>query len=236
MGAITSSPPGLAGALAEVLAMDAPLDDRLAAFLGKLRALGSPFAAESDRLVERLRSGQAGTGAPEPGTTMPGFVLPDRAGRLVTLDRMLDTGPVVISFNRGHWCPFCWIELETLAAAQPEFARRSASIVSIMPDRQEFVRRLPREVIERVPILSDVDTAYAASLGLAFWVDEQLQRVMTEQGLSLETFQGSSTWLLPIPATFVVGRGGRVVRRVVDPDFRRRMAVADIIDALPSAG
>ena len=100
--------------------MDAPLGDRLMAFLGKLRALGSPFATASDRLLE--------------------------------------TGPAVISFNRFHWCPCCWFE-HALASAQPEISRRGGSIVSIVPDRQEFVRRLPRENVERLSILSVFDTA-----------------------------------------------------------------------------
>jgi peroxiredoxin len=165
---------------------------------------------------------------------MPDFILPDDAGRLTTLQDMLGTGPLVVSFNRGHWCPFCWIELDALASAELQLAERGASVVSIMPDRQEFVRRFPATIRARVRVLTDVDAAYAASLALAFWVDERLQQVMTEQNLSLETFQGSSTWLLPIPATFVVSQDGRVLRRFVDADFRRRMAIADILEALPA--
>lgn len=224
----------LSAALAEVLAMDAPLERRLAVFLEKLRALGSPFAAEADRLVARLRASHAGDGAPEIGEFMPDFALPDGTGRLTTLQDLLDTGPLVVSFNRGHWCPFCWIELDALASIQPALAVRGASVVSIVPDRQAFVRRFPTTISERIRVLTDVDAAYAASVALAFWVDERLQQVMTEQNFSLETFQGSSTWLLPIPATFVVSQDGRVLRRFVDADFRRRMAVADILEALPA--
>lgn len=234
MGELKPSADPLFEALAEVLAMEAPLERRLVVFLEKLRALGSPFAAEADRLVARLCASHAGDSAPQIGEFMPDFVLPDGAGRLTTLHDLLGTGPLVVSFNRGHWCPFCWIELDALASARLELAARGASVVSIMPDRQEFVRRFPATISERIRVLTDVDAAYAASLALAFWVDERLQQVMTEQNFSLETFQGSSTWLLPIPATFVVGQDGRVLRRFVDADFRRRMAVADILEAMPA--
>ncbi|WP_439579087.1 redoxin domain-containing protein [Elioraea sp.] len=221
--------------LAEICASDAPLGERLAIYAARLKETGSPMGLEYGALVERLRSGHAGAGAPAIGEAMPPFLLPDRRGHLVGLEAILADGPAVISFNRGHWCSFCRIELTTLAAAEGRVAAAGARIVSIMPDRHEFVRLLPSSIVDRITILSDVDNSYAMSLGLAIWVGDALAAMMRERSLCLDEFQGNHSWMLPIPATFVVGRDGTVLARHVDPDFRSRMEVADILDALPPA-
>jgi peroxiredoxin len=221
--------------LAEICASDAPLGERLAAYAAKLTEIGSPMGAEYGLLVARLRSGQAGHGAPGIGEPLPPFLLPDQHGHLLALNDVLADGPAVVSFNRGHWCSFCRIELTTLAAAEPEIAGHGARIVSIMPDRQSFIRLLPSSITERITILSDPDNSYAMSLGLAIWVGEALTALMRERNLCLDEFQGNASWMLPIPATFVVGRDGRVSARHVDPDFRRRMEVEEILEALGDA-
>ena len=218
--------------LAELCASDLPLGERLSAYAKRLREIGSPMGVEYETLVERLRAGLAGGGAPAVGEAVPSFLLPDVDGHLTTLDEVLADGPAVISFNRGHWCSFCRIELTTLAAAQPRIAELGSRIVSIMPDREAFIRRLPARILERVRILLDMDNSYAMSLGLAIWVGEALTALMRERRLCLDEFQGNATWMLPLPATFVVARDGIVHARFVDPDFRSRMEIDDIGAAL----
>src|SRR5689334_24382397 len=110
------------------------LAESLAAYAGRLRASGSPFAGEYDRLVERLRAGQIGELAPQIGEAMPSFMLPDHDGRIATLEGLLASGPLVLSFNRGHWCPFCRIELDAFDRAYAELLSLGARVVSIMPD------------------------------------------------------------------------------------------------------
>jgi peroxiredoxin len=209
---------------------EAPLSERLSSFSEVVRQFGRPFAEVYDDLVERIRSGEAGKAAPMPGDVMPPFLLPDGNNQLVSLDALLKDGPAVISFNRGHWCEYCLIELAAFRAALSEFSRTGARVVSIMPEAQSFISLTQHH--EAFPILADIDNGYALSLGLAIWLGEDVRRLYLEHGLHLETYQGNDTWLLPIPATFVVGRNGRVIDRFVDPDFRNRMDIADILSAL----
>jgi peroxiredoxin len=216
--------------------MDAPLWRRLALYIEAQREAGMPFAAASDRLVERLRAGDIGHGAPAVGDTMPAFLLPNQRGHLVSLETLTSAGPVVISFNRGHWCPFCLIELTTLAEAHDDLAALGARTVSIMPDRQAYVGRLPKSVTDRLTILSDIDCAYALSLGLVMWLGDELRELMSSFGLSLDAVHGSPGWIVPLPATFVVGPDGRVIARKVEPEFRERMDIAEIEAALTAAG
>ena len=81
-------------------------------------------------------------------------------------------------------------------------------------------------------ILSDIDNGYALTMGLAIWLGERVRKLYLSHGLNLERFQNSSNWFVPIPATFVVGRDGVIVARHVDPDFRNRMDIEDIIAVL----
>ena len=94
---------------------------RLAAYAEKLRELNFPFAEAYDELVGRLLVGEIGTAAPKVGDAMPLFALPGRGGHLVALANLLRKGPVVVSFNRGHWCPFCKIELRKRAWTLTKF-------------------------------------------------------------------------------------------------------------------
>jgi peroxiredoxin len=81
-----------------------------------------------------------------------------------------------------------------------------------------------------------MDNGYAMSLNLAIWVGEEMKEMIAAAGWNLPEYQGNESWMLPIPATFVVGSDGRIAARFVDPDYRRRMAVEDMLDALKSAG
>lgn len=218
--------------LAEICATDIPLAERLSRYAAAIRESGSPFASEYDRLVARLRAGEAGAGAPGAGDIMPPFLIPDSAGRLTSLSELLARGPVVLSFNRGHWCPFCKIELRALAEAGPQFAKFEAQVVSIMPERQSSIASVAADLSNGLLVLSDIDNGYAMSLGLAMSVGDTVRELMAERGWSLDLFQGNDAWLLPLPATFVVGRNGRILARFVDPDFRTRMAISDILTAL----
>ena len=101
-----------------------------------------------------------------------------------------------------------------------------------MPDREHFTAELKAEYDAPFPILTDFDNGYALSLNLAFWVGEQMQDLMSSAGWDVSRSQGSDTWLLPVPATFVVGTDGEVKARFVDPDYRKRMTIEDLLSTL----
>ncbi len=212
--------------------MAAPLNDRLAHYAARHRAGGGPVPAAYDRLVERLVAAGAGAGAPVVGVPMPDFLLPDDQGRLVALEALLAQGPLVISLNRGHWCSFCRLELACLAEHEEAIGRLGGRVVSIIPERRIFAQRLKAELGLPFPVLSDMDNAYALSLDLMIWVGNELRGLFVELGLDVPGAQANRGWFLPIPATFVVGREGRILARFVDPDFRRRMEIAPILAAL----
>ena len=215
--------------------MDASLAERLSMFADAVRAQAPAFSAAVDRLIKRLHDNSAGDAAPRSGEAMPPFVLPDDAGHLVSLEKFLQTGPVAVTFHRGHWCPYCRININALAKAHDVISREGGQIIAIVPERQEFAAEFKNDARAHFPILTDMDNGYAMSLNLAIWLGPDLERLLSSYGRSLPDYQGNETWTLPIPATFVVAPNGIIRARFVEPDFRRRMAVEELIDALKAA-
>ena len=211
--------------------LDASLQEQLRTFADTVKRERPEFAAAVDRLVARLRQYGAGESAPRVGEPMPSFVLPDETTRMVGLDSLLDRGPVAVIFHRGHWCPYCRINIEALAEAHKELSAGGGQIVAIMPDRQKFTAELKSQSNAPFPILTDADNGYAMSLNLAIWVGAEMQKLM-EGRLDLPAFQGNNSWILPIPATFVVGRDALIRARFIDPDYRNRMMMFDMLAAM----
>jgi len=215
--------------------LDVPLADRLQAFANEIARLGPHFQATVDAFVARLAESHAGATAPKAGEPMPGFLLPDEQGRLVRLEALLSEGPVALAFNRGHWCPYCRINVNALARAEEEIAGEHRHIAAIVPDRQRFAAWLKSDAKAPFQVLSDMDNGYATTLGLSIYVGEELKHMMVSSGWDPSVSQGTDNWMLPIPATFIVGTDGIVCARFVDPDYRVRMSIEDMIAALRSA-
>jgi peroxiredoxin len=215
--------------------MDASLGERLQALANAVQQLSPPFAETVDRLISRLQQSDAGATAPQPGDPMPPFHLPDEQGHLVALSDLLNRGPVAVTFHRGHWCPYCRINTDALAKAQKDIAAEGALVVAVMPDRQQFAAEFRTELRAPFPVLTDVDNGYALSLNLAIWVGEEMERFIAAAGWDVPKFQGNNSWFLPIPATFIVGQDGYIKARFVDPDYRKRMEIEDVLAALRRA-
>ncbi len=215
--------------------MDASLNERLEAFSEATRYLIPGYQEAVDRMVGRFKSHDAGLNAPRPGELMPPFAMPDEKGRLVTLDGLLDDGPLAMTFHRGHWCPYCRINTRALAEAQSKIADDGAHLAAIMPERQQFAAAFKQDGEMRYPVLTDIDNGYALSLNLAVWVGDEMQQILEAGGRDVPDYQGNQTWVMPIPATFVVARDGRVTARFIDPDYRNRMTIESLLAALKAA-
>ena len=212
--------------------MDGPINERLAVYAAALQRINPDFAKAVERLIKRLRANDCGDGAPVVGDVMPDFALPDDAGRIVRLDELLHDGPIAVMFHRGHWCPYCRINLTAIAKHSDDIRSIGGNIVVVTPERQEFAELFRSETASPFPVLSDLDNGYALSLNLVIWVGRELEKMMAERGRALPDYQGNDSWMLPIPATFVVGQDGRIKARFVDPDYRTRMDLDQLIEAL----
>jgi peroxiredoxin len=228
-------PADLAQALQIACKLDGTLNERLSTFATALRRIDPPFAEAVDRLVERLVNARVGSSAPNVGDEMPDFMLPDSKGRLTTLEDILVDGPAAIVFHRGHWCPYCQIVDDALVGFEQQARAVGGGIIAITPDRQPFVSKFKVTLTDSFPVLIDIDNGYALSLGLAIWGGDELGGLMRTFGLDLGAYQGNESWFLPIPASFVVDRSRTIVARHVNPDYRQRMELQDLLAALRGA-
>jgi peroxiredoxin len=214
--------------------MEGTLNEQLTAYAAAGREIFPAYAQAVDRLVARIHENGGAENAPRPGDPLPPFILPDETGRLVELNSLLRKGPVAIMFYRGHWCPYCRLNMRAVIQAFDRIKAAGGQVVAIMPEVQEFAGKFKTDSGAPFPVLTDLDNGYALSLNLAIWLGTEIQRLLSYQDMS--SFHGNDGWVLPIPATFVVGRDGLVKARFVDPDFRKRMEIDDLVAALTSAG
>src|SRR5260370_25679578 len=106
-------------------------------------------------------------------------------------------------------------------------------VVAIMPEVQQFAEKFKSDSDAPFPVLTDLDNGYALLLNLAIWLGTEIRQLLSYQDMS--SFHGNDGWVLPIPATFVIGRDGLVKARFVDPDFRKRMEIGDLVAAFRDA-
>jgi peroxiredoxin len=213
--------------------MEGTLNEQLQAYAASGRQIFPAYGEAVDRLVVRVNENGGGENAPRPGEPMPPFVLPDESGRLVALPSLLERGPVAVMFFRGHWCPYCRLNVRAVIKACDRIRAIGADVVGIMPEMQQYAAKFKTDAGAPFPVLTDLDNGYALSLNLAIWLGAEIERLLSY--LDMAGFHGNDGWVLPIPATFVVGRDGMVKARFVDPDFRRRMAIEDLLAALKDA-
>ena len=216
--------------------LEAPLNERLAAYAAASRKIRPAYGEAIDRMVQRLNENGGWENAPNVGDQMPPFMLPSESGQLVSLQELLEQGPTAIMFHRGHWCAYCRLNLHAVARSAGAITAVGGRVVIVMPERQEYAERFRDEADAPFPVLTDLDNGYAMSLDLAIWLGPDFIQLISNSGRDVAKFQGNDAWIVPIPATFVVGRDGRIVARFIDPDFRKRMELDDLLAAFRRTG
>ncbi|WP_372594761.1 peroxiredoxin-like family protein [Actinotalea sp.] len=168
------------------------------------------------------------------GDLAPAFTLPDATGRAVALSSLLEHGPVVLSFYRGGWCPYCTLELRALQAAMPRLSAAGGTLVAISPEAPDSSLSTAEKAGLEFAVLSDTEGSTITAYGLRFTVDAVTREVLTEAEAKAARARGTTTEILPVPATYVVGTDGVVRYAFVDTDHRRRAEPDDLVAAVAS--
>eukprot|EP01037_Dinobryon_pediforme_P018126 gene18126-18372_t len=166
------------------------------------------------------------------GDPAPDFELPGVDGRTIRLSALLRDGPVIVSFYRGGWCPYCNLELRALQSALPQVRALGAQLVAISPQTPDESLSTAEKNALAFPVLSDVGSETARSFGIAFDLADELRPIYARFGHALPDRNGDESWVLPIPATYVIGRSGRIALAYVDIDYRNRLDPTDVVRAL----
>jgi peroxiredoxin len=164
------------------------------------------------------------------GDVAPDFLLPDTDGNMVNSVDLRAKGPLVVIFFRGSWCPYCNVMLRMIRKYTPHFEARGATVVAISPQTVENNQTLAKEVGITFPILADDHSLYAQSCNIAFAVDDLMKPLLKNV---LPGNQGNDSWILPIPATYVIEGDSKISYAFVEADFTKRAEPIDILNALP---
>ena len=187
------------------------------------------------RATAALIASGAASRAKKAGDIAPSFSLKDPEGIVVSSNELLKKGPMVVSFYRGVWCPYCNLELQALEAAKPQFDKYGASLVAISPQTAPNGRKSMRQNKLSFPILSDVKGKAGAAFSLRFELPDYLVELYKGLKNDLPTFNDDPSWTLPMPARYVIGQDGTILYSEVNPDYTHRPEPEDMIPVLQRA-
>ncbi|MGW3123983.1 peroxiredoxin-like family protein [Streptomyces sp. NPDC001107] len=180
---------------------------------------------------ELAHSGQADR-ALTVGAQAPRFSLGSATGETLTLDGLLADGPVVLTFYRGAWCPYCNLALRALQQHHEAITARGARLVAVSPQIPDESLTLAEKHDLAFDVLSDIGSAIAKQYGLAFDLPDDLAAVYDKLGFDLQRVNDGHPRTLPLPATYVIDREGVIRWAFVDTDYTARAEPADIVAAL----
>ena len=194
-------------------------------------SLGDKFNIISGDM-ERVRSSDVLDHALKVGDTAPEFTLPDAFGHEVSLESLLAEGPLVVSFYRGEWCPYCNLELRELQAALPKIQALGAKLVAISPEKPDGGIIATEKNKLTFPILSDFENKLARQFGIVFQVGDGVKELGKSRfNNDLELRNGEGSYQLPVPATYVIDASGIIRFSHVDADYMTGRVEAETVVA-----
>lgn len=166
------------------------------------------------------------------GDQAPDFTLPDATGRKISLKDTLTQGPAIIVFYRGGWCPYCNLELRAYQRLLPDIRKAGAQLIAISPQTPDASLTTQEKNALAFPVLSDTGNSAARAFGVLFDMPEYLSNLYAGFGNDLTKINAAGTWQLPLPATYVVGQNGVILKAFVETDYRVRMEPSEALNAL----
>lgn len=166
------------------------------------------------------------------GAMFPAIALRNQIGKTVDLGALMAAGPLVVTFYRGGWCPYCNLELRAYQKLLPDIEAYGAHLVAVTPETPDNSITTTEKNGLAFNVLSDAKGKLADALGIRFELSPAIKALYQKFGHDLPVRNGHDVWSLPMPASYVIAKGGRIALANVDPDYRRRMDPAEALMAL----
>ncbi len=166
------------------------------------------------------------------GDIAPEFTLPNSSRRLIAVADLVRRGPLIVSFYRGAWCPYCNLELRAYQAILSEIRAAGGDFIAISPQTPDNSLSMTQKNALEFEVLSDHGNQVANQFGIAYPIPEAVKKTTSMFGVDIAAISGAKDDRLPISATYVIGRDRRIVLASVDPDFRVRLEPADALAAV----
>jgi peroxiredoxin len=158
--------------------------------------------------------------------------LRDPMNALFDLQALIATKPVILTFYRGGWCPYCNLELRIYQALLADIHAAGAALVAVSPELPDHSLSTIEKNDLSFSVLSDVGGELASVLGIRFTLSEAVKPFYEKAGHALPERNGDGVWALPMPATFVIEKGGRIAKTFIEPDYRKRLDPNDALTAI----
>jgi peroxiredoxin len=211
---------------------DAPVKKELDELREKSAKNASPERLKAyEQGIEEVRKSGVVEKALKLGDKAPDFELPDAKGKKVKLSELLGSGPVVVTWYRGGWCPYCNIALRGFHKSLPEIRSAGASLVAISPETPDNSLTTAEKNHLEFEVLSDKGSKVARAYGVSYKVPKVIADQMKGR-LDLTKYNGDDSGELPLGATYVIDREGIIRYAFVDADYRKRAEPSDVIAAL----
>jgi peroxiredoxin len=210
------------------------LSDQLAQFrAGWHQRVPEPMKTRMEAHIAHLAASGAAERARQVGDRAPPIRLPDQHGKPFDVADLLAKGPVVITFYRGGWCPFCNLELKAYEALLPRIAAAGASLVAISPEKPDDTAGTAKANALTFPVLSDIGQAVGRAFGVVYAFTDEVRTVYDGFGLEIPARNGApGEWALPLSATYVVGADGVILFADTRTDYRERTDPLEVLGVL----
>jgi len=214
--------------------MSTTLSQQLEEYLaGWMQRVPADRRAAMERHIAHLSESGIGRQAKQVGDQAPDIILPDVHGRPFEVAKLLAKGPVVATFYRGGWCPYCNLELKAYQAVLPRIAAAGASLVAISPEKPDDTVSTSEKNALTFPVLSDIGHGVGKAFGLVYSFTDELRGVYDGFKLDIPDKNGTpDDWSLPLAATYVIGTDGRILFADTSVDYRRRTDPLDVLQVL----
>lgn len=166
------------------------------------------------------------------GDTIPFFCLPNVHGQSVAIKTLLEKGPLILSFYRGSWCPYCNLELRAYQQKLTEIKTSGAQMVAVSPELPDSSLSNAEKLELEFEVLSDVGNVISRQFGLVFKMPSDLAEVYKQLNSDITKHNGDDSWELPLPATYVVGSDGKIVFSYINADYLERADPKKVIEVL----
>lgn len=199
---------------------------------GFIKRVAPERVAMMESATADLRASGIEASALQVGDPAPDITLPDALGQPVRLADLWQSGPLVVIFYRGGWCPYCNLELRAWQQHLPTLATHGARLVAVSPQTPDNSLSTAEKNELAFPVLSDSGLQAAHGFGIAFQMPQSLIDLYSQVGNDLPVLNGNGQWVLPLPATYVIGRDGRIAFAHIEADYRERAEPEDVLKGL----
>lgn len=184
------------------------------------------------KAIKDLQQSEIMKSALKKGDQMPAFTLNDIKKGKVSSNELLKKGPLVISFYRGGWCPYCNLQLRDLQLHLKDIRSTGAELVTISPEAPDKTAETIKKEELNFYVLSDTNGETIKKFGLMFKLPKDLIEIYKKFGINLTQANASKKWELPLAATYIVNQKGKVVYAFVDADYKKRAETTELVKIL----